>query len=1462
MLFRLSELVESTVMDINKLVTKLRVLFNSNRYRLSIKNKVNPKNLVKLELFCEDYYLSNNVDVKNAGVKPIDHYLKFGWKERRQPSPHFDVNYYLNSCTDVLEKGVEPLSHFLQFGWREGRNPNPSFNTRYYLEKNVDVANAGINPLVHWVMHGQYEKRKCNIKYVDNRQCNVNSPTIIFVSHEASETGAPALLLSLMQWIKDNTNINFSILVGASGPWNDKFKTIAPTFFFDQPYAEKDIRDFCGNNVQSIYINTIAAAHYANELSYLHAEFITHVHEMENVFEIFKDDVAILKNICNKFISVSPGSTSSIKKRFPKAEITYIRPFIRPYQRQVQIEKPEGKKIIFGCGSVEKRKGFDLFCQVALKIKQQGYTDIEMHWIGSDVGKDLNAKEIIRELDVANIVKYLGSKANPRDYFAYGDLFLLTSREDPYPLVCMEAAEHQTPVVCFDHQAGGMFSFVETDAGKVVEYLNTTAMVDAAIELLTDKAQLKALGQRAKDKVAERHYVSSAVPKILELLPKAALVEGRSELEIYKAQIAQAKVISFDIFDTLIIRKVAKPETVFDVMEIKHTQNETGVLSLFEERMKTAGKVLGSYSGKRDDICIDEIYSSMPVYRDANIEKDAEVDACEVNPIGYELYQYAQALGKIVYITSDMYLDKKTIVRILHKNKYYQWDEFFLSSERGKKKDTGRLFKDVVAAAQQLDVKENEIVHIGDNWTGDVEWARELGITAVRFNPIYESSVNTITIPEHIESGLPQTARIWNGYSKQVTRRWAYQHPDLANDLFIKLGIELSGPLAAQMAIHTKQLAEKEQAKKIVFMARDGRVIKKAFDKLFAAEIEQGNFESLYLSLSCATVIPATFSNQLSSSDLYFLIEGLHLAEKSIAYFVEKAGLDKDDKHVVKVVKNHFDSIDFIPNWNDFSKLSKLFTDLSDHIYAANAEAREGLKLYLEQYGILDTNAVIFVDVGWLLNIQSRLENFVKQHGSKTKIIGSYIGSRERINKSLNQASLLYSLGEPAHYAKFVDDNITLFELLFSSPEASASSISVVNGKGQVNFKPLTMPLSKEYLVAQKLQMGAEHYFEYLVNDLGSFVPEQTTQDYVFELFKALVQTDNPLALAELTNFEVRLGGHHEFVTYQNLLKDDSFTDYILKPVNEFFEPIHYDGDKASKQTLIITSAGLSNGSTRYRALNYAESLQGRGKNAVVFHAATAVEKFKSYLENAEKIIFQRCFTSQGNVREFLELAREYKVECIFDIDDLVFPEHVSSIGSVKGGEWDEQEAMIVAKSYESFMLQTDRCIVSTPVLKEYIEKTYDVPCEVIRNQVSPTKIREKLTNKGDNLKLIYASGTFSHKEDFLLIEEDLYQLLVSSPKVSLALLGATTASERILALPNVSCYPILPYDEMLDFVAKHHVMLVPLLDNIFNHAKSNVKYIECQAVGVDVVASDVGEFKRNDIKKISQSVIYSFSTV
>ena len=72
----------------------------------------------------------------------------------------FDREFYLRTYPDVAESGVDPLDHFLKLGWREGRNPSPAFCTNAYLKANQDVAALGLNPLVHYLEHGQAEGRK------------------------------------------------------------------------------------------------------------------------------------------------------------------------------------------------------------------------------------------------------------------------------------------------------------------------------------------------------------------------------------------------------------------------------------------------------------------------------------------------------------------------------------------------------------------------------------------------------------------------------------------------------------------------------------------------------------------------------------------------------------------------------------------------------------------------------------------------------------------------------------------------------------------------------------------------------------------------------------------------------------------------------------------------------------------------------------------------------------------------------------------------------------------------------------------------------------------------------------------------------------------------------------------------------------------------------------------------------
>ncbi len=76
------------------------------------------------------------------------------------PLPGFDAAYYLRWYPDVGESGLDPLDHYLRRGWREGRDPSAGFCTLGYLAANPDVAAAGHNPLVHFVNVGFAEGRR------------------------------------------------------------------------------------------------------------------------------------------------------------------------------------------------------------------------------------------------------------------------------------------------------------------------------------------------------------------------------------------------------------------------------------------------------------------------------------------------------------------------------------------------------------------------------------------------------------------------------------------------------------------------------------------------------------------------------------------------------------------------------------------------------------------------------------------------------------------------------------------------------------------------------------------------------------------------------------------------------------------------------------------------------------------------------------------------------------------------------------------------------------------------------------------------------------------------------------------------------------------------------------------------------------------------------------------------------
>lgn len=97
-------------------------------------------------LFNHDWYLAENADVLAAGLDPLLHYLKRGWKEMRDPSPEFSTAYYITRYPDIAGLDMPPLVHYWLHGRHEGRHFNSSLDIEWIKMSHLDEANADRTP--------------------------------------------------------------------------------------------------------------------------------------------------------------------------------------------------------------------------------------------------------------------------------------------------------------------------------------------------------------------------------------------------------------------------------------------------------------------------------------------------------------------------------------------------------------------------------------------------------------------------------------------------------------------------------------------------------------------------------------------------------------------------------------------------------------------------------------------------------------------------------------------------------------------------------------------------------------------------------------------------------------------------------------------------------------------------------------------------------------------------------------------------------------------------------------------------------------------------------------------------------------------------------------------------------------------------------------------------------------------
>jgi glycosyltransferase involved in cell wall biosynthesis len=281
-------------------------------------------------------------------------------------------------------------------------------------------------------------------------------------------------------------------------------------------------------NIRLVYVNTISNGALQARLAALGCPIVCHVHEL--AFSIQHHfggrNLRQVLQSTQLFLSGSKAVQGYLETLVPPERVTLAYPFIDVGANQQQaraakppLDVPEDAVVVGGCGLVGWRKGTDLFIHVARRVLELTAKRVVFVWIGGPLAYG-EYPRLDYEAETMGIKQHLifpGQVEATVPYFAQFDMFVLPSREDPFPLVMLDAASLAKPIVCFDG-AGGTPEFVEDDAGIVVPYLDIEAMA-TAVTRLVDDADLRArLGETGRRKVVERHDASVGAPQIARTL--------------------------------------------------------------------------------------------------------------------------------------------------------------------------------------------------------------------------------------------------------------------------------------------------------------------------------------------------------------------------------------------------------------------------------------------------------------------------------------------------------------------------------------------------------------------------------------------------------------------------------------------------------------------------------------------------------------------------------------------------------------------------------------------------------------------------------------------------------------------------------------------------------------------------------------------------------------------------------
>ena len=356
-------------------------------------------------------------------------------------------------------------------------------------------------------------------------------PEVLIVGHDASRTGAPAVAATFARWAERTKRAAVRSIVLRGGPlarssaWPGlstpgRATTVLARSGRAEVHALRLARAAHAFERPPVVVaNTVAAWAAAAQIR-RRARLVCWVHELDGVADaiLTPSERARLSTVTDRFVAVDPSVAAMLTQRWGIDPDRVV--VVPPFADAPPGGAPTGDLQVLGAGSLVPRKGADLFVSVLAQLRSsQPATTLRAGgaaWVGGPIAHPF-ADLVRADLEAAGlgpVVRLAGPQPSLEPWWPAKGLLLHAPREDPAPLVVLEAAMRGVPTVTWATGGAGTFLEAAGAGDLVVDAGDVVAMADRAAALLAAPERRAELGEQVRIAASERS-TDRVAPRLL-----------------------------------------------------------------------------------------------------------------------------------------------------------------------------------------------------------------------------------------------------------------------------------------------------------------------------------------------------------------------------------------------------------------------------------------------------------------------------------------------------------------------------------------------------------------------------------------------------------------------------------------------------------------------------------------------------------------------------------------------------------------------------------------------------------------------------------------------------------------------------------------------------------------------------------------------------------------------------------